>query len=415
MKRQYLKSAALAFIFLISCQEDTVPSFDITFTPAQLDFGKVEKGTTIDTLVTLTNPESSTGDFSGYLEIMDSPGFTFDHSTDIQLLKGESKSINVSFNPTANQKYEGRFTLINQERDLDYFYVMAIKGEGVGPVKFSLSDTDLKFGLVTVSKDLTLSINNYSNSGFALEVVLSGIEGEFSLPDQKTSYLIDIGQSVDIPIRYTPESRTANSTLIVHHNSSVEQNPILVTLSGNKDETEAIQLFINDGWNLFQDQDYENALIQFNAALEIVNSSTFYDNIHGEVLLGRGWANAFNRNYEDSREDLSLAYNTYFIDTNQSKLDVATGLTLVELILGRYEDAITHASYILNESSNFQFTYKSDIDHKDVRLARAQSYFNSGDFSKAASDLDILDPSNAPHSSDPRILLEALQSLSGSF
>jgi hypothetical protein len=55
------------------------------------------------------------------------------------------------------------------------------------------------------------------------------------------------------------------------------------------------------------------------------------------------------------------------------------------------------------------------VDYKDVRMALIQSYYHSGMFTDAASQMDILDPTNAPHSSDSTTLLSAIQALSGSL
>ena len=39
----------------------------------------------------------------------------------------------------------------------------------------------------------------------------------------------------------------------------------------------------------------------------------------------------------------------------------------------------------------------TNVDHKDVRYALIQAYFNLSNYSNAAKQLDILVPANAPH------------------
>ncbi|MDP6033787.1 MAG: hypothetical protein QGH04_08055, partial [Candidatus Marinimicrobia bacterium] len=77
--------------------------------------------------------------------------------------------------------------------------------------------------------------------------------------------------------------------------------------------------------------------------------------------------------------------------------------------------AITAAIDLLTRKANYQFSHKPSVDYKDVRMALIQSYYHSGMFTDAASQMDILDPTNAPHSSDSTTLLSAIQALSGSL
>ena len=53
------------------------------------------------------------------------------------------------------------------------------------------------------------------------------------------------------------------------------------------------------------------------------------------------------------------------------------------------------------------------MDHKDVRYALVQAYFNLSNYLDAAKQLDILDPVNAPHSSTAEEILIAIQALAG--
>jgi hypothetical protein len=48
-------------------------------------------------------------------------------------------------------------------------------------------------------------------------------------------------------------------------------------------------------------------------------------------------------------------------------------------------------------------------------MTRVQAYYNIGEFAKAAGDMDVLDSANAPHSTNPKTLLAAIQALSGTL
>jgi len=48
-------------------------------------------------------------------------------------------------------------------------------------------------------------------------------------------------------------------------------------------------------------------------------------------------------------------------------------------------------------------------------MSKVQAHYYIGEYTNAASEMDILDPTNAPHSNDPVKLLTAIQNLSGSL
>jgi hypothetical protein len=48
-------------------------------------------------------------------------------------------------------------------------------------------------------------------------------------------------------------------------------------------------------------------------------------------------------------------------------------------------------------------------------MALIQAHYYLGNYSEAAKHMNILDPTNAPHSADPAILLASIQVLAGSL
>ena len=59
---------------------------------------------------------------------------------------------------------------------------------------------------------------------------------------------------------------------------------------------------------------------------------------------------------------------------------------------------------LLSRKADYQFSHKTSVDYKDVRMSLIQSYYNTGMFTEAATQMDLLDPANAPHSTDPSLL-----------
>ena len=415
---RYTKYVMLAIFIFTACKKDEKTQYDITFSPTELDYGKLELGQSKTETVTITNGEGSSGAYVGILEVMDTPGYRIEGSNQITLEKGESKQIKLTFKPTGLQAYEGRFTVIDEGRNLDFFYEMPIKGTGVGPVRFSTNESKLTFGLVREDSpmDMDLLIQNSQSSGFPLSIVVSEPGGDFSIVDNQTNYSIDIGKVLTLKVRYSPVLLASESTLNFTHNSSVNSSPTVINLTGVMDKTDDINQSISSGWSKFSTGSYAGGMDEFQNAMAYVTLSALYDSLHSKVLVGRGWSYAFMRNYDEAYEDFLKVYNDYAgHTTSQAMFNVYAGLAIVGNLNGLYKDVITHATSILTGDADYIFEHKTTIDHKDVRMARAQAYYNTGDFVKAAADLDVLAPTNAPHATDPVTLLAALQALSGSI
>ncbi|MEE8335586.1 MAG: hypothetical protein V3S48_04030, partial [Candidatus Neomarinimicrobiota bacterium] len=151
-------------------------------------------------------------------------------------------------------------------------------------------------------------------------------------------------------------------------------------------------------------------LNNFQDAAVTASTNVLYDNLHAESLTGSGWSNAFLREYSTASADFNKVLN--FSLSSAIILDAQAGLVIVENIRGKYTVVIALATELLDSNPAYEFSHKTSINYSDIRLARAQAYFNSGDFINCALDLDILDPDNKPHSSNPTELLEFLRTIS---
>jgi len=408
----------VAVIILSSCKKETKTQYDVTFSPSELDYGSMELGQSKTETITVTNGDGSSGTYIGILEVMDTPGYTIEGENNISLDKGASQEVKLTFKPTALQTYQGRFTVIDESRELDFFYEMPIKGTGVGPVRFSTNETILSFGLVRDDspKTMDLAIHNSPTSGFPLNITVSKTTGDFFIADNQTDYTIDIGSSLTLKVIYSPVSLVSNGSLEFTHNSSVNSSPTTIYLKGVMDKTDDINSSISSGWTKFETGNYSGGMDDFQNVMTFVTISSLYDSLHSKVLVGRGWSYAFMRNYNEGYDDLLKVYNDYAgHTTSQAMFDIYAGLAVIGNLSGFYSDVITYASALLTGDADYVFSHKTTIDHKDIRMTRVQAYYNIGDFVKAAGDMDVLDSANAPHSSDPTTLLSAIQALSGSL
>jgi len=420
MFRKYLYIGISVLIFFIACEDKKGPSFEIIFDPVEYEFGKIEINKRLSQRIKIKNTDNSSEAFVGQIKLMDSPAFKMDFSGVLTLQKNESKEIYVTFLPTAAQEYSARLTVTN---DNDDFFEMYVRGEGVAPVSFTYDKTKLEFGLIQPgdSKDLEVNFLNNASSGFDLELALSIPSSDFTILGNVSTLTIPPGQSETITVRYTPTVSTSSKSLKIVHNSSVINSPSQIPLTGTMDISVEIISNISKGWNQFESGNYSESLNSFAEAMNQARISSVYDTIYDKAMHGVGWSLLFNRGTNDYA---LAAYNNFYNCVNNNLLpmntyyDVLAGLSISGVLALEKTSAtliISAANNVLSEYPNYEFTHKKSVNYKHVRMSKIQAHYYIGQYVNAASEMDILDPNNAPHSNDPIELLNAIQNLSGSL
>ena len=420
MFRKYLYIGISVLIFFIACEDKKGPSFEIIFDPVEYEFGKIEINKRLSQRIKIKNTDNSSEAFVGQIKLMDSPAFKMDFSGVLTLQKNESKEIYVTFLPTAAQEYSARLTVTN---DNDDFFEMYVRGEGVAPVSFTYDKTKLEFGLIQPgdSKDLEVNFLNNASSGFDLELALSIPSSDFTILGNVSTLTIPPGQSETITVRYTPTVSTSSKSLKIVHNSSVINSPSQIPLTGTMDISVEIISNISKGWNQFESGNYSESLNSFAEAMNQARISSVYDTIYDKAMHGVGWSLLFNRGTNDYA---LAAYNNFFSCVNNNLLpmntyyDVLAGLSISGVLALEKTSAtliISAANNVLSKYPNYEFTHKKSVNYKHVRMSKIQAHYYIGQYVNAASEMDILDPNNAPHSNDPIELLNAIQNLSGSL
>ncbi len=165
---------------------------------------------------------------------------------------------------------------------------------------------------------------------------------------------------------------------------------------GNGPATSTDEL-IQKGWEAFEAGRYSDAIQQFVTVLNLEEKGSV------EASMGLGWARAFQRNFDGAIN----AWLTGRADDNDNA-DINAGLCLVYHVKSDFANAITAGSQALLTSPDYVFEHKTDITAQTIRLTMAQSYYATGDFSSAASQMDAAFPEAAPHSRDPETLLNQI-------
>ncbi len=290
------------------------------------------------------------------------------------------------------------------------------KKETSGPsetILGSISPTSVDFGYIPLnqSKDMGTTIKNQSSSTGKFTGTLSVSGNGFSL-QSASQFNLAPGESLIVYVRFTPTSESAyTGTLTINHNATNLPSPLTVQLRGNGDGTilQIISL-IQSGWQSFSNRNYSDAFNKFDQAISLARTNSRYDSLQAEAECGRGWARAYNRDFSLAKNDL-LTSLTHQSVSQRVSLNSKAGLALVHHTLNEYASAIQRALEVLNVNQNYVFEYDQRVYHKRLRLVLAQSYYSVGDFQNAAKQLDIIDPANAPHSTDPIILLQKIQEM----
>lgn len=415
------KFSIFAFLIFLSCEDKDEEKYILEFSPAaEYDFGKVEINQSVSKKIRIVNTEQSSGIFTGNVEIIDSPNFSMDFSGVLVLQKNESKEIYLSFIPSTSGEYSGKLVVKN-DKSFNEFY---LSGTGGNPVSFSIEPANLNFGLVVAgnTKDLDLVFKNNESSGFDLELSLDLGLSDFTIGGQ-TSFSVTPNSSKIITVRYSPTQNTASKTMEISHNSSTRGNPVKVQLTGIKDISSNLSTLNAEGWTLFTNKDYVQSKKKFQEAIVASLVSSIYDSVSNEAINGRGWSSLFA---QETSSAATVAYNDFFSInantvsiSNKSKFDALAGLAISGVLIKNqnedvfYLNVVIAAESLLNDSPNYELSYNTKINYKDVRYSLVQAHFNLSNFRSAADHLDILDPVNAPHSASPEDLLNSIQSLAG--
>ena len=418
---RYVSFVLMFALFAFYACEDNKneEKFVIEFSPVEEhDFGTVEVNESASTKVRIKNSDESSGPFTGTIEIEDSPAFFSSFSGIIELQKNESKEVYITFTPSAGESYSGKLVVKN-DKNFNEFY---LSGVGASPVSFSISPIALDFGLVESgsTKDLNLTLENNVSSGFDLELTLDLPLSDFTIGSQ-TNFTLSPGSNKTITVRYSPTQNASTNFLEISHNSSIRVNPQSVVLRGIKDISSELVSGNIEGWNLFKNKDYAASVSKFQETVAKSLVNAVYDSVGDEAVLGRGWARLFERSTNDyalsSFNDFANAYNTGLISSS-SEIDALAGISVSGVLvvsnnIDHYNAIVEAASILLANYQSYQFQYNTNVDHKDVRYALVQAYFNLSNYLDAAKQLDILDPLNAPHSSTAEEILIAIQALAG--
>ena len=170
---------------------------------------------------------------------------------------------------------------------------------------------------------------------------------------------------------------------------------------GNPGGADSIEDLIAKAWESFEAGDYAKAEFTFT---EVINRDP--QNVEGKN--GMAWAQAMQRKYEDAVVKWLEA-----LDLDDTVADVHAGLCLVYQVQKQFKECIQAGEKALQLAPNYTFAHNNDITANTLRGTMASAHYGLGQYSEAAALLDAADPANAPHSTDPAELLQAIMAFLG--
>jgi hypothetical protein len=145
------------------------------------------------------------------------------------------------------------------------------------------------------------------------------------------------------------------------------------------------QKLIEQGWVKFSAGNDAGASGDFNAAIGL-------DTSKHEAYFGLGWAEL-----RQSHGGLSEnAFATYLLkEPNASNvIDAKAGIALAYHAQQKFQDAIDKALAVLSSAPNWSFSRDNRINHLDLALVLAESYYGIADFSQSLAVVNLyFDPS----------------------
>jgi len=137
--------------------------------------------------------------------------------------------------------------------------------------------------------------------------------------------------------------------------------------------------FLAEGWGLFEEGEYEEAIAKFEAA---VNADAGLGDGHN----GLGWCYFRLDSIEPALDRFDLAVAKGFVGAGAQ-----AGRCLILNRMDEYRQAIFAGGEVIETDDRFELEGDITLDIRDVRLAMAQSYFALGEYEEALDQITIVD------------------------
>lgn len=169
-----------------------------------------------------------------------------------------------------------------------------------------------------------------------------------------------------------------------------------------KNEVKTAQDYIKEGWNYYQNKDYDKAITQFNQSMTLSPTHTQL----AKAYTGIGFSHLQKGNYNEALNNFIKAK-----ENDPTYKDAYIGEASCYFSQQKYQKIIDLLSNKLNFiGSDYKFPYYPVIDYADLCAILAAAYYNLEDYNNARTyvDLALIKDSNNPLAKEIKEKLEYL-------
>lgn len=163
-------------------------------------------------------------------------------------------------------------------------------------------------------------------------------------------------------------------------------------------EGPAAEEITNEGWTLYAAGDYTGALAKFDDAIS-------EDSNYVDAYVGMGWSYGKLTQLADCISNFQTA-----LAKDAQNADALAGIALAHLANDEYDQAITNANQVLAINPNYSFAH-GNVTSRNLHIVLAECYYYKGDFEKAQSEVDMLNPGNGLNPADEDYLAGLLKEI----
>lgn len=222
-----------------------IASGQLGLSAGSLSFGSVQVGSGKTLPLTLMNPAGQGATIQVSQISASGSGFSVNGaSLPLTLTVGQSFTVNVGFNPTANGAVSGSLTIVSDASNPNV--AVPLSGTGTSPGQLTVSPATLNFGNVTVGGSQSLAGSLSAGAGGITVSSASWNGAGFTLSGVSFPFTLAAGQSMPFSVTFAPQ--TAGSvTGTVTFVSNATNSPSTEQLAGTG--TQPVQHSVDLSWN----------------------------------------------------------------------------------------------------------------------------------------------------------------------
>jgi Tfp pilus assembly protein PilF len=177
---------------------------------------------------------------------------------------------------------------------------------------------------------------------------------------------------------------------------------MILSCSSSTEPEKSAKDYTEDGWVSFSEQDYTAAEESFTKAIKI-------DKKMADAYSGAGWSIAYQKRYSEAVSQWRMGINNDAVNA-----DIYAGLTVVYQALDSLAECVESGNKLAALDADYAFQYDANINISLIHGLLAAAHYGLQDYVKAAKEMDLAVPANAPHNSDDlKLLLNSIMDFLG--